>query len=74
MNSSWEALFGFSTTLREGITEQQIETALSELSKMRATQTSENFLLQIWEDKFGKWLSDLKKKKDNNRMVIYLLN
>ena len=40
---------------------------------MRATQTSENFLLQIWEDKFGKWLSDLKKKKDNNRMVIYLL-
>ena len=38
---------------------------------MRETQSFENVLLEVWEDKFNKWLNDLKniKKKNDERMV-----
>jgi hypothetical protein len=69
INESWEGLFGLSSRLGVGVIKRDVQSALKDLEDIRTTQSFDDTLLKIWENKFYKWLDMLERKKDNRLMV-----
>jgi len=63
INSRWESQFGRKTTISERIPSEQVYTSLanslSELQKLRDNSNMPQVLLDLWESKFNRWLSNL---------------
>ena len=63
INSRWESQFSRKTTISEQISAEQVYTSLanslSELQKLRGNSNMPQVLLELWESKFNRWLSNL---------------
>jgi len=66
VNSRWESWFGRKTTMSGKIPAEQIHTrlndAFNELQDLRNYSSIPQELLDVWENKFKRWLADINEE------------
>jgi hypothetical protein len=66
VNSRWESWFGRKSTMSEKIPAEKVHTrlndAFNELQSLRNNPSIPQELLDVWENKFNRWLADINEE------------